>query len=68
VADDSRKVLWPKDALWDMMKELLKVPRPIGVGVADYGKIDICPLFHTHEEGVSCTRKGTKRSSEEMEE
>jgi hypothetical protein len=68
VADDSRKVLWPKDALCDMMKKLLKVPRPTGGGVADYGKIDICPLFHIHEEGVCCARKGTKRSSEEMEE
>jgi hypothetical protein len=68
VADDLRKVLWPKDALWDMMRELLKVPRPIAVGVADYGKTDICPLFHTHEEGVSCAPKGIKRSSEEIEE
>jgi hypothetical protein len=38
------------------------------VGVADYGKMDICPLFHTHEEGVFCAPKGRKRSNEEMEE
>lgn len=68
VSDDSRKALWPQDALWDMMKELLKIPRPTAVGVGDYGRMDICPLFHTHEEGVRCARQGTKRSSEEMEE
>ena len=68
VADDSKKALWPHDALWDTMKELLKVPRPQAVGVASYSAMDICPLFHSHEEGVRCVGKGTKRSSEEMAE
>ena len=39
------------------MKELLKVPRPQGVGVANYAAMNICPLFHTHEEGVRCAGK-----------
>ena len=68
VTDDSKKVHWPHDVLWDIMKELLKVPRPQPVGVASYAAMDICPLFHTHEEGVRCVSKGTKRSSEEMAE
>jgi hypothetical protein len=68
VADDSKKALWPHDALWDTMKEFLKVPRPQPVGVASYATMDICPLFHTHEEGVRCVSKGTKRSREEMAE
>jgi hypothetical protein len=68
VADDSKKVHWPHDALWDTMKELLKVPRPQPVGVASYAAINICPPFHIHEEGVRCAVKGTKRSSEEMAE
>lgn len=68
LADDSKKALWPHDALWDTTKELLKVPRPQLAGVAGYGAMDICPLFHTHEEGVHCVSKGTKRSSEEMAE
>ena len=68
VADDSKKALWPHDALWDTVKELLKVSRPQVVGVASYSAMDICPLFHTHEEGVRCVGKRTKRSSEEMAE
>lgn len=34
----------------------------------EYRKADMCPSFHVHEEGVSCTKKGKKRSSGEMEE
>jgi hypothetical protein len=68
MADDSKKALWPHDALWDTAKELLRIPRSQPVGVASYAAMDICPLFHTHEEGVRCMSKGTKRSSEEMAE
>lgn len=66
LVDDTKKALWPHDALWDTTKELLKLPRPQPVGVASHAAMDICPLFHTHEEGVRCVSKGTKRSSEEM--
>ena len=68
MADDSEKGLWPHDALWDTAKELLRFPRQQPVGIASYNAMDICPLFHTHEEGVRCVNKGTKRSSEEMAE
>lgn len=68
MADDSKKALWPHDALWDTAKELLRFPRQQPVGIASYNAMDICPLFHTHEEGVRCVNKGTKRSSEEMAE
>lgn len=68
MVDDSKKALWPHDALWDTAKELLRVPRLQPVGIANYAAMDICPLFHTHEEGVRCNSKGIKRSSEEMSE
>lgn len=67
MADESKK-LWPHDALWDLSRALMKISRPSVVGVGDYGKMDICSLFHTHEEGVRCPGKGIKRSSEEMDE
>lgn len=68
VADESKKALWPQEALWDMMKALLKVSRPTAVGVGEYGKMDICELFHAHEEGARCEVRGVKRSREEVEE
>jgi hypothetical protein len=34
----------------------------------DYKKAEMCPSFHVHEEGVKCTKKGTKRPRDEMED
>ena len=33
-----------------------------------YEKAEMCPSFHTHEEGVKCTKKSTKRSRAEVED
>lgn len=33
-----------------------------------YKKVEMCPSFHFHEKGVKCTKKGTKRSSDETDD
>lgn len=33
-----------------------------------YREVEMCPSFHVHEEGVKCTKKGAKRSSDELED
>jgi hypothetical protein len=58
---------YPRDFLHDMVTSLLVIrPRQPRLSHREYEKTDVCSFFHTHENGVTCTGKGTKRSWDEM--
>lgn len=57
---------YPKQFLYDLMPLLLQVRGQRNLTKEEYNEVDMCPSFHVHEEGVSCTRKRKKRSSDEM--
>lgn len=59
---------YPKRFLYDWVQSMLRTRGQRKLSKEEYEKIDVCPQFHVHEEGVSCTKKGTKRSRKEMEE
>lgn len=58
---------YPKDFLLDLVESLSVPDSRKRLGKTEYEKVNMCGLFHVHEEGVSCPRKGTKRSKDEME-
>ena len=57
-----------KDFLLDLVKGFIanNTRKPL-LTKEQYKKVEMCPAFHVHEEGAKCTKKGTKRSSDEME-
>ena len=58
-----------QDFLIDLVNCLTATdPRKPRLSKGEYKKVEMCPAFHVHEEGVKCTKKGTKRSSDEMED
>ena len=60
--------VYTKDFLCDLVKSLIATnQRKPHLSKEEYNKVEMCPSFHVHEEGVKCTKKGTKRSSEEMD-
>lgn len=60
---------YPKHFLCDWVKSLIATdPRKPRLNKEKYKKVEMCPSFHVHEEGVKCKRKGTKRSRDEMED
>lgn len=61
--------IYSQHFLADLVKRLFENnARQLPLNKEQYGKVDMCPSFHVHEEGVSCTKKGTKRSSGVTEE
>lgn len=59
---------YTQNFLIDLFKSLVATsPRRPRLSQEQYKKVEMCPAFHVHEEGVKCTKKGTKRSSDEME-
>jgi hypothetical protein len=58
---------FPKDYLFDMVKAQLSTSPPVRLCVTQYGKLELCPFFHVHEDGANCMKKGTKRSRGVME-
>lgn len=52
----------------DLVKSLITGDsrRPL-LSAVQFRKVEMCPSFHVHEEGVKCTKKGIKRPSGEME-
>jgi hypothetical protein len=53
----------------DLVKSLIadKPRRPL-LSKSQVRGVEMCPSFHVHEEGVTCTGDGIKRSSDEMED
>lgn len=46
---------WPREAMVDMIR-LVLAERPAPTLTKDlYRKVNMCPTYHVHEEGVSCT-------------
>ncbi|GAB7327594.1 hypothetical protein MBLNU13_g11445t1 [Cladosporium sp. NU13] len=59
--------VYPQNFLIDMVKRLIEAgPRKPYLTDKRYQKVEMCPSFHVHEEGAKCTKKRTKRSSDEM--
>lgn len=58
------------DILLDLVKDFIENDeRKPALGKKEYKAVEMCSSFHVHdEEGVKCTKKGTKRSSDEMED
>jgi hypothetical protein len=55
--DASGVKLWPQEALLDMLS-LALTDRPASNLTKDrYKKVKMCPTYHVHEEGASCTDK-----------
>lgn len=60
--------VYTKGFLCDLVKSMIAtVPRRPFLKKEQYQKVEMCPSFHVHEEGVKCAKRGTKRSSNEME-
>jgi len=65
----SQSKSYPQHFLIDLVKKFIESnPLKPQMMRDEYTKVDMCPSFHVHEEGVSCTKKGKKRSSGEIEE
>jgi len=58
---------YPKQFLFDLTVSLLQSRPGPSETRESYAKVDICPRFHVHPDEVSCTKKGSKRSRDEME-
>ena len=58
------------DFLLDLVKDYIADDeRKPALGQKEYKALDICASFHVHdEEGVKCTKKRPRRSSDEMED
>lgn len=52
---------FPKQFLFDWLNSQFGSGVQKHLSKEAYGKVDMCPFFHAHEEGVSCTRKEIKR-------
>jgi hypothetical protein len=63
--DDSTTL--PQSFLADLVEGLITTSPRIRSSEKEYEKIDMCPLFHVHEESVSCTENGIKRSADELD-
>lgn len=58
---------YPKQFLFDLVRRFAAYPREDQMDEKEYGQIDMCPLFHTHTEGVHCT-KVDKRASKRQKQ
>lgn len=58
---------YPKQFLYDFTISVLQNRSQGCLSHDEYARRDMCSLFHVHEDGVSCTKKGIKRSRDEAE-
>lgn len=48
---------WPREACVDVLRLVLTDRSTSIFSKEQYKKVNMCPLYHVHEEGVSCTKK-----------
>ncbi|KAK5688688.1 hypothetical protein LTS10_000666 [Elasticomyces elasticus] len=55
---DANRARWPADALWDLAKSIgqLREDKTREMGKDELAKLSMCQ-FHTHENGVECSKK-----------
>jgi hypothetical protein len=53
--------VYTKGFLCDLVKSIIAtIPRRSFLTKEQYQKVEICPSFHVHEEGVKCTKRGNQ--------
>jgi hypothetical protein len=59
VAIAKQPLTFPRDFVIDLVKRLIEPASRKRLMKGEYQKIAMCPSFHVHEEGVTCTSKVT---------